>query len=705
MSDSNTTRVHVQDEVLRQSLENPEDFWRHQAEQLYWHKPFSSALKLRQKTLQSGIVHDSWEWFPDGEISTCYNCLDRHVLGGNADAIALYFDSPVTGAKQSYTYRQLLDEVELFAGCLRSEGIKKGDIVMIYMPMIPAAIVAIFAVGRLGAVHSVVFGGFAPNVLAQRIDSCKPISLITASCGINGNKPPIAYRPLVEKAYSLSSSPPEKTFIWQREQLSWGPIDHHIGHLDMEDAIADAQARNIRAGCVPVKSTDPIYIIHTSGTTGAPKGVLRDAGGHAVGLHLSISYLFNIHGPGCVTFAASDIGWILRHSYIIYGPLLTGAATVLYEGKPIGTPDASAFWRIVEQYKVNTMFTAPSALRAIKTVDPENKYFMSFGRKGGLKSLKAIFLAGERSEPPLVDLYQRLLGQYGAFNAHVIDNWWSTEVGSPITGRALVPHTGQHRQTDIRGHPPPHLKPGSAGKAMPGFDVRIVDDHGNEVEKGTMGNIVLGMPLAPTGFRTLWQDESRFWDGYLKRFAGRWLDTGDAGYIDHEGFVYVMSRSDDVLNVSAHRLSSGAIEQAITSHPQVAEACVVGIPDSLKGELPFALVTLSVPNHPKSAVPDPKILSEIHGLVRQQVGAIASLGGVIQGSGIIPRTRSGKAVRRVVWALIENAVHGEPDKEITVPSTLEDPSVIDAARAQIREYFAKERTKHKAVEGMVKARL
>lgn len=520
----------------------------------------------------------------------------------------------------------------------------------------------------------------------------------------------------------MSAHQPSRTIVWQRDQLRWDPVDRSAGQATWQKVVRSARARGIKADCVPVKSTDPVYIIHTSGTTGAPKGVLRDAGGHAVGLHLSISYLFNIHGPGCVSFTASDIGWIVGHSYIVYGPLLTGAATVLYEGKPIGTPDASAFWRVVEEYKVNTMFTAPTALRAIKRDDPDNKFFAEVGKRGGLRSLKALFLAGERSEPTLISMYQDLLTKYGAFNSHVIDNWWSTEVGSPITGRALVPHAGKHRRSDVRGHPPPHLKAGSAGKAMPGFDVRIVDDYGTEVARGTMGNIVLAMPLAPTGFRTLWQDEERFWKGYLKRFKGKWMDTGDAGWIDNDGYIHVMARNDDVLNVSAHRLSSGescssafftnftdtckgAIEQAIASHPLVAEACIVGIPDALKGQLPFAFVTLSLPDHPNSAIPDQQLAAEIQNLVRKQVGPIASLGGIIQGKGMIPKTRSGKTLRRVLRELVENSVHGELEKQVNVPSTVEDLSVVEVARGKIAEYFQLMGSKHGAIEGMVKARL
>ncbi|KAJ4265649.1 hypothetical protein NW762_004943 [Fusarium torreyae] len=695
---------HVQDEVLRHSLEDPEEFWRHQAEHLHWHKPFSSTIQLTQKTLKNGVTHDSWEWFPDGEISTCYNCVDRHVLDGHGDSVAIYFDSPVTETKEEYTYRKLLHEVETLAGVLREQGIRKSDVVMLYMPTIPAAVIGILAVNRLGAIHSIVFGGFAPYALAQRIDSCHPVAILTASCGIDGNKPPIAYKPLVEEAIRLASHKPHNVLVWQRSQLQWD-INHEAGQLDWKNLTDNAQSRGIQADCVPVKSTDPVYIIHTSGTTGTPKGVLRDAGGHAVGLHLSISYLLNIHGPGCVSFTASDIGWIVGHSYIIYGPLLTGAATVLYEGKPIGTPDASAFWRIVEEYKVNTIFTAPTALRAIKRVDPNNQAFVDYGKRGALKTLRGLFLAGERSEPTLIESYQQLLTEYCAQDAHVVDNWWSTEVGSPITGRALVPHAGKHRKTDVRGHPPPHLKAGSAGKAMPGFDVRIVDDEGVEVERGSMGNIVLAMPLAPTGFRTLWQDEERFWKGYLKRFEGKWLDTGDSGWIDQQGYIHVMARSDDVLNVSAHRLSSGSIEQAIASHPRVVEVCIIGIPDSLKGQLPFAFVALSGQKGTDSAVPDQQIVKEIQQLVRGQVGAIASLGGIIQGKCMIPKTRSGKMLRRVLKEMVENAVRGEYTKEVPVPSTIEDVATLNVARVKISEYFGQTEARKVEADGMARPRL
>ncbi|KAG5946230.1 hypothetical protein E4U53_006609 [Claviceps sorghi] len=689
---------HLQDDILRHSLERPEEFWARQAEHLYWHKKPTATLRRTQRTLRvSGISHESWEWFPDGEISTCYNCIDRHVEAGRGEHVAIHYDSPVTKTKETWTYTRLLAEVEVLAGALRAEGVRKGDVVMLYMPMIPAALVAMYAVNRLGAVHAVVFGGFAPHALAQRIEACKPVAVLTASCGIDGNKPPIAYQPLVEEAVDISTHKPWRTLIWQRPQVCWKPAGNR-GQATWQEVVTSARARHVKAECVPVKSTDAVYVIYTSGTTGAPKGVIRDAAGHAVGLHLSISYLFNIQGPGDVAFTASDIGWVVGHSYIVYAPLLAGAATVLYEGKPVGTPDASAFWRVVEEYKVNMMFAAPTALRAIKRDDPDNEFLSAIGRRGGLRSLRGLFLAGERSEPSLVSMYQELLTKYAAPDAHVIDNWWSSESGSPMTGRALVPHSGKDRASSLRNHPPAAMKPGSAGKAMPGFDVRVVDDAGRPVKPGSLGNIVLGMPLAPTAFRTLWGEQERFYHSYLKRFDGKWLDTGDAGYIDEEGYVYVMSRNDDVLNVSAHRLSSGGIEQAIASHPLVAEASIVGIPDAIKGQLPFAFITLSTADHPSSAVPDDKTAQEIQALVRKQVGAIASLGGIIQGKGMIPKTRSGKTMRRVLRELLENAVRGDFDKPVTVPSTVEDASAVDVARAKVREYFDKRGGKHAALE-------
>ncbi|KAH6649772.1 hypothetical protein F5144DRAFT_588420 [Chaetomium tenue] len=692
---------HPQDLAHHRSLNDPESFWGHQAEQLYWHKKPSSALRRTTKTLKTGDTHGHWEWFPDGEISTCYNCVDRHVLAGRGDDPAILYDSPVTNTKQRITYSQLLDEVEVFAAALQEEGVKKGDVVLVYMPMIPAALIGILAINRLGAIHAVVFGGFAAGALAQRIEASRPVAILTASCGIDGNKPPIPYRDFIEEAVRISPWKPSKTIIWQ---LLWRPTRKLEGERKWQHLAKSARARNKRAECVPVKSTDPIYIIYTSGTTGLPKGVLREAGGHAVGLHLTISYLFGIHGPGDVMGCFSDIGWVVSHSYTLYGPLLTGAATVLYEGKPVGTPDASAFWRLVEEYKINAMFTAPTALRAIRKDDPDNLHFTRTGERGGLKSLRALFLAGERSEPAIITMYQDLLKKYAADNANVVDNWWSSESGSPISGIALVPYAGKCRQTGMKEEQPPlDIKPGSAGKAMPGFDVRVVDDEGREIKRGKMGNIVLALPLAPTAFRTLWEDEERFYKSYLKRFDSKWIDTGDAGWIDERGYIHIMARTDDIINVAAHRLSTGALEQAITSHPLVTEACVVGIPDALKGQMPFAFVVTTT-SPPEDTNTDAQLFAEIQKLVRSQVGPIASLGGMIRGKGMIPKTRSGKTLRRVLRELLENGVHGEFDREVAVPSTVEDVAVVGVAREAVRGYFEGlgKGGRHGAVEGRAK---
>ncbi|KAL8852615.1 MAG: hypothetical protein Q9221_002495 [Calogaya cf. arnoldii] len=692
---------HPQDDVQSHSLDDPDAFWAHQATQLHWHKKPSGTLKRFQKSLASGVQHPSYTWFPGGQISTTFNCVDRHVLAGNGNSTAIVWDSPVTGSKQKFSYDELLREVETLAAVLREEGVKKGDVVLVYMPMIPAALFAILAIARLGAIHTVVFGGFAPASLAQRIEASKAVAVLTASCGIEGGKGPTSYKPFIEQAVEKSSHKPGRVLIWQRQQLVWDPINEDNGERDWQELVKSAKDRKIKAEAVPVNSHDGLYIIYTSGTTGLPKGVLRQAGGHAVGLNLSIRYLFGIR-PGDVMFCASDIGWVVGHSYILYAPLLAGATTVLFEGKPVGTPNAGTFWRVLEEHKVNVLFTAPTALRAIRRDDPDNKFFAAAGERQGLKQLRALFLAGERSEPSIVQMYQSLLQKYCAPGSQVIDNWWSSESGSPISGIALGVAAGKDF-TSNETHDSLPIKPGSAGKAMPGFDVRIVDDNGNEVGKGSMGNIVLGIPLAPSGFTTLFKDEERFYKGYLKRFGGRWIDTGDAGMIDEEGYISVMSRSDDIINVAAHRFSTGSIEQAISSYPTIAECCVVGIPDSLKGHLPFAFVTLSTASHPPSAIPSETLFKEVQSLVREQIGAIASLGGMIQGKGMIPKTRSGKTLRRVLRELVENAVHGEFEKEVQIPATVEDASVVDVAREKVREYFSeKGKELHKATEERAK---
>ncbi|KAL5335018.1 hypothetical protein BJX70DRAFT_376254, partial [Aspergillus crustosus] len=686
-------RTHPQQSIHAASLQDPESFWSHHAKQLHWHREPSRALTRSIKTLPSGASHDSWAWFPDGEISTTYNCVDRHVHNGNGDNVAIIWDSPVTGKKDKYTYAQLLDEVEVLAGVLKEEGIRKGDVVVIYMPMIPAALIGALAIARLGAIHAAVFGGFAAKSLAQRIEAARPRAILTASCGIEGAKRVIPYRPLIEGAIQASSFKPEKVLIWQRDQLRWNNPDKLDGQRNWNRLVKSARMRGIRAAPVPVKSTDGLYIIYTSGTTGLPKGVVREAGGHAVGLSLSIKYLFDIHGPGDVMFCASDIGWVVGHSYILYAPLLVGATTVLFEGKPVGCPDAGTFWRVVAEHKANVLFTAPTALRAIRKEDSDNRKFEEAAGNGNLKHLRALFLAGERSEPNIVRAYQDLLEKHGAPGALIVDNWWSSESGSPISGLALRSAAGQTSpQQGEYKIAPLSIRPGSAGLPMPGFDVRVVDDGGNELPHETMGNIVMATPLAPTAFTRLFNDDERFYKGYLKRFDGRWFDTGDAGMIDQDGYIHVMSRSDDIINVAAHRFSTGAIEQAILSHPSISEASVVSIPDAVKGHLPFAFIQLKTtsdqtPGDSLPARPPAALFESVNKLVRDQIGAIATLGGIIQGQGMIPKTRSGKTLRRVLRELVENAARGELECKVSVPPTVEDLAVVDVAKGRVREYF------------------
>lgn len=674
-SGSITTDVHAA------SLQDPSKFWAHQAQQLTWSATPTSPFRKSTKKLKDGTSHDSWTWFPDGEISTSYNCVDRHVEAGNGDTTAIIWDSPVSGNKERISYAQLQQEVATLAGVLREEGVEKGDVVLIYMPMIPAALIGILATIRLGAIHAVVFGGFSAASLAQRIEASQPKAILTASCGIEGAKGPLSYQPMVRGGTEQSPHKPPRTIVFQREQSRWRDIREDLGEREWQGLVKSAKQRGLSAENVPVRSGDGLYIIYTSGTTGLPKGVLREAGGHAVGLNLSIRYLFGIKGPGDVIFTASDIGWVVGHSYICYAPLLAGATTVLFEGKPVGTPDASTFWRILDEYKVNALFTAPTALRAIRKEDPNNKFFEEIGRKGGLRSLRGLFLAGERSEPSIVQMYDSLLAQHCAPNAHVIDNWWSSESGSPMTGLPLLPSTGFNYADTHGGTERLKIKPGSAGRPMPGFDIRIVDDEGKPLPQGTMGNIVLGTPLAPTGLTTLWKDNERFYKSYLKRFDGRWMDTGDAGIIDEDGYVHIMSRSDDIINVAAHRLSTGAIEQAVSSHPRVTEVAVVSLPDAMKGHVPFAFIAISDP--PEG------LLKELNERVRESIGAIAALSGFIAAPGIIPKTRSGKTLRRVLKEVLENAVQGEFEKEVAVPATVEDASVVEKAKLAVKEYFTR----------------
>ncbi|KAI9888905.1 MAG: Acyl-CoA synthetase short-chain member 3, mitochondrial [Vezdaea aestivalis] len=671
---------HPQDLVKEGSSQDRNHFWAHQAQQLHWHRQPTETLVITKAKVDSGASHPSWSWFPDGHISTCYNCVDRHVLAGRGDSPAIIWDSPVTGSKEVYSYKRLLDEVSILAGVLRQQGVACGDVVLVYMPMIPASLIALLAISRLGAVHAVVFGGFSAPSLAQRIDASKPKALMTASCGIEGTKGAFSYQELVRGAIRQASHKPDRTIIWQRETLRWDSLIPPEGERCWQDLIAVAKAQGVQADCVPIPSTSPLYIIYTSGTTGNPKGVVRSAGGHAVGLNYSAHQTFGLTASS-VIFCASDIGWVVGHSYILYAPLLTGATTVLLEGKPVGTPDAGTFWRILQEHRVNVLFTAPTALRAIRRDDPSLTLFTEAASDDGLRSLKALFLAGERSEPALIEIFQALLTAYAAPGALVVDNWWSTEAGSPVTSIALEPSWNHLAPTASQKTAPLPPKPGTAGKPLPGWDVHVVDDNGTELPAGSMGNIVLGLPLAPTGFTTLWRDTQRFYNSYLARFNGRWLDTGDAGMLSPDGYLSVLARSDDVLNVAAHRLSTGALEQVVATVPGVMECAVVGVPDRLKGQRPLAFVGLA------EGFEEEEVFQAVQRGIRAEIGGIAALGGMVVGGGMIPKTRSGKTLRRVLRELVENAVRGRFEKEVAVPATVEDRGVVDVARERVRAYF------------------
>ncbi|KAL2837817.1 acyl-CoA synthetase [Aspergillus pseudodeflectus] len=659
-----------QDKVHRFSLDHPEEFWDNQAQQLLWHKPYLNLVVQTPKVTAYSALHHQWSWFPDGEFSTSYNCVHRHVESGNADNVAIIWESLVTGRQEQLTYGQLQDEVEHLSGVLRALGVKKGDVVLLYMPTIPTALVAALAIVNLGAIHAAVFGGFAARPLAERISDAKPR--------------------IVEDAIQRSSFKPSSVLVWDRQECPWGELDTESGQKDWKSLVAEAKLVGNRVGPVPVKGADTLYIIYTSGTTSTPKGIPRPAAGHAVGLLLSTRYLFDIKGPGDVIFCTSDIGWVVGHSYILYGPLLVGATTLIYEGKPVGTPDAGALWRLIQKYQVNVLSTAPTTLRAISRDDPESAILRALGKAGALRTLRALFVAGERSEPEIIQKYEDLLARFAAPHARVIDTWWSSETGSPITGIALNPAGVPYPSKGLLGvgSIQAAVRPGAAGKAMPGFDVHVVNEGGVELGAGETGNLVLGLPLGPTAFTTLFNNEERFYRGYLERFQGRWLDTGDRGTIDKDGYIHIMGRSDDVINVAAHRFSAGEIEQAILLHPEIAEAAVIGIPDPVKGHLPFAFVRpRSVSSSTSPVVPGP-LFAAINRLVRTSLGPVASLEGIIQGDTIIPKTRSGKVLRRTLRELVENAARGDFGAEVSFPPTIEDAAVVSRARGTVKDYFA-----------------
>ena len=611
--------------IYRRSLENPDEFWAEAAGQLEWSKPWDKVLDESAAPF--------YEWFAGGEINTCYNALDRHCDEGRADQAALIYDSPVTGQVKTYSYAQLRDEVAVFANALQNHGVDKGDRVIIYMPMIPQAAIAMLACARIGAIHSVVFGGFAAKELATRVVDASPKLVISASCGIEGKKV-IPYLPLLDEALEIAGVPDLPRILVSRPQL---PLENpHPSAVDWEDAVAQAHA----VDCVPVSATDPLYILYTSGTTGEPKGVVRPNGGHAVALKWTMQNIYNVK-PGDVYWAASDIGWVVGHSYIVYAPLLHGCTTILYEGKPVGTPDAGAFWRVIAQHKVNCLFTAPTAFRAIRREDSSG----SLLKEHDISSLRALFLAGERCDPDTLNWAEEQL------KVPVIDHWWQTESGWPMaanpTGIELMP-----------------VKAGSPTVSVPGYDIRVLDDDGNEVQRGQSGYIMVKLPLPPGNLSTLWGNQQRFREAYLTRFDGYYL-TGDAGVMDEEGYLWVMSRIDDVINVAGHRLSTGALEEALASNADVAECAVIGVYDKLKGEMPLGFVVLNS----GSDVNVEELKKNLVQVVRSQVGPIATPRDIH----IVPRlpkTRSGKILR----GTMRNIADG---KQYKTPATIEDPTVLN----------------------------
>ncbi|MFF0818580.1 propionyl-CoA synthetase [Rhodococcus sp. NPDC003318] len=614
-------------EAFRESVEQPERFWLNAAEAIDWVDAPTKAL--------DDSAAPMYRWFPDARLNTCFNALDRHVAAGRGDQAALIHDSAMTGTVRTYTYTELLDQVSRFAGVLTAQGITAGDRVVVYMPMIPEAAVAMLACARIGAVHSVVFGGFAAAELAARIDDAQPKALVTASGGLEPGRT-IEYLPIVARALGLTDHAPTTIIVKDREQIPGNAADHD-GWLDWDAAVDDATP----ADCVPVAATDPLYILYTSGTTGKPKGVVRDNGGHAVALAWSMRNIYDI-GPGQVMWTASDVGWVVGHSYIVYAPLLVGATTIVYEGKPVGTPDAGAFWRIIEQHGVRALFTAPTAIRAIRKEDPEAAELARYD----ISSLTTLFAAGERLDP---DTYEWATEKLGA---PVIDHWWQTETGWAICA-------------NLRGLEPMPIKAGSPTVSVPGYRVQVVDAAGTEVEAGAEGNIVIKLPLPPGTLAGLWRDEERYVKSYLSTFPGYYL-TGDSGFVDADGYVFVLGRSDDVINVAGHRLSTGAMEAVVARHAAVAECAVVGIKDDLKGQRPSGYVVLKA-----GADIDPEVLrTELVAMVRDQIGAVATFRDVTVVQAL-PKTRSGKILRKTMRQIADH-------EDYTVPSTIEDPAVLDA---------------------------
>jgi propionyl-CoA synthetase len=622
------------EKAFRYSIEHAGAFWREAAGDVRWDRGFDRVLDDSRAPFH--------RWFTGGEINMCYNALDRHVEEGFGARTALIYDSPVTGTVRKYTYTELLGMVEKFAGVLLASGVSKGDRVIIYMPMIPEAAVAMLACARIGAVHSVVFGGFAARELAGRIDDARPKVIVSASCGVEGSRI-IEYKPLLDRAIGMASHQPERCIICQREQARAGMVPGR--DYDWQELMASARP----AGCARLQATDPLYILYTSGTTSLPKGIVRDIGGYAVALKWSMKNIYGME-PGDVWWAASDIGWVVGHSYIIYGPLLQGCASVMYEGKPVGTPDPGAYWRVISQHGVKALFTAPTAVRAIRKEDPEGAYPGDYDLSG----FRHLFLAGERTDTDIYYWARDLLG------VPVIDHWWQTETGWAITGIC----------TGIEELP---ARAGSAGRMMPGYKIDILDSGGNILPPEEEGLIAIRLPLPPGTMTTLWQNEARYHESYLDDFPGYYF-TGDGGYIDRDGYVYVMGRIDDVINVAGHRLATGAMEEIIAGHPDVAEGAVIGIPDALKGQLPLGFVVLRA----GAAGDEDAIAAQLALMVKEQIGAFANFKRVVFIEQM-PKTRSGKILR----AVLRKIACGE---SYEIPPTLDQPDVLaaieeDAARA------------------------
>ncbi len=620
------------DQAYAHSLETPETFWADAAREIDWIKPWDRVLDESNKPF--------YRWFAGAQCNTCYNALDRHVERGRGDQAALIYDSPVTGSSRTYSYKELLHTVSLFAGVLAEQGVVKGDRVIIYMPMVPEAAIAMLACARIGAIHSVVFGGFAANELAVRIDDAKPKTIVSATCGIEVNRV-IPYMPLLNGAIDLADHKPASCVILRRPELD-APLQTGRD-VDWAEAMASATP----VDCVPVAATDPLYILYTSGTTGEPKGVVRDNGGHMVALKWSMKNIYDAD-PGDVYWAASDVGWVVGHSYIVYAPLLHGCTTVLYEGKPVGTPDAGAFWRVISEHKVKILFTAPTAFRAIKREDPTGALLKDYD----LSSFKALFLAGERTDPDTLHWAEDKLG------VPVIDHWWQTETGWPIASNCMGLHVFE-------------VRAGSPTKAVPGWDVRILDDGCHEIPRGEIGAISVKLPMPPSSLLTLWNADQRYLDAYLEEYPG-YYKTADAGYMDEQGYLYIMARTDDIINVAGHRLSTGGMEEVLAGHPDVAECAVIGVEDQLKGQLPVGFLILNA-----GVGKDPEVIvSEVVQRVREQIGPVAAFKRAVVVDRL-PKTRSGKILRGTMQKIADN----QPYK---MPATIDDPAILDEINAALQ---------------------